>query len=684
MLRFARRTFQGTGPKAVLLLSGVLAVMALVSLGGGGEVNAVPVRQLEEKPTKEGIAMAATLIGSISFMMCLYYFVNYDDKDIKQKSWETISSTISIFCAVLLWSSFNDYAETYVIEVFFGEGETTNGALLVDILHSLFWFAMMQLALGWLSRATGPWQVEPEDMEVLEKDPEKMEEVVEDVEIKLSCFAVLLAHITGFATINAFGTVQLKYFSASPLTSFLAVPLAFFGQLVLQRVTDNIRERISRGDDGKVDEFEKKWDEETEEAENDVMGLTLSFLTINAMRFSLTGCLPNQEGKEDECHAAASGFGIDDELFDHTPAQKFALIGLGFFFTGMVIIVRMYFPEWLEEEKIEEKYEEDKQKLVEAGTHTKKEAHDELRPISHRLKIVGRLCEGVVVAISMCFSWSFFYGLQMALASFAVFEGEPQLLSVVLALTVSIPFMFGLIPLDWLADQDWTDDRWDAAIRGTMTAMALTIGFAWEQCFDACVDAIAVTQGKTGLINVHSTKLALTVFCASLLIPAWYRYILPFMVKKGWNSYGYVLHPSDIGVIALRMQAHHQEEFNNAKGENEEKKREAMGNTMQKMKQLSDVLKAAHAVAHDVRHAAINSAAAVEEGTADHTAYRALPEDDNGALREKNRKLADELEKSQAASLKCQQMLDQTMESMFSSLKVMNVTVSKIEDSHRS
>merc|ERR1719253_1389486 len=71
-------------------------------------------------------------------MMCLYYFINYPDPDIQQKSWETISSTISIFCAVLLFSSFNDLVEAYVITPIFGEGDATYGALFIDILHMLF------------------------------------------------------------------------------------------------------------------------------------------------------------------------------------------------------------------------------------------------------------------------------------------------------------------------------------------------------------------------------------------------------------------------------------------------------------------------------------------------------------------------------------------------------------------
>ena len=65
------------------------------------------------------------------------------------------------------------------------------------------------------------------------------------------------------------------------------------------------------------------WDDECEEAENDVMGLAVSFTTVNALRFFISGCLPNEEGKEEECPA---GF-PKEYLLHHTLSQKCLMIG---------------------------------------------------------------------------------------------------------------------------------------------------------------------------------------------------------------------------------------------------------------------------------------------------------------------------------------------------------------------
>merc|ERR1719181_155967 len=68
------------------------------------------------------------------------------------------------------------------------------------------------------------------------------------------------------------------------------------------------------------------------------------------------------------------------------------------------------------------------------------------------MKRVARLAEGMFQAVSMSFSWSCFYGVQMCLAGYPFFEGEDTLLAIVNALTVSVAGMTLIIPLDNLAD----------------------------------------------------------------------------------------------------------------------------------------------------------------------------------------------------------------------------------------
>merc|ERR1719171_1822143 len=117
----------------------------------------------------------------------------------------------------------------------------------------------------------------------------------------MKCFAVLFSHMVGFAAINGFGTMQqLSFFSKSWQMCLALVPIAAVLMFAWFKVLDTLRAKIAYGDDGVEDEFEKAWDAETEEAENDIAGLSLSFLTVQTMRLAISGILPNQEGEEEE------------------------------------------------------------------------------------------------------------------------------------------------------------------------------------------------------------------------------------------------------------------------------------------------------------------------------------------------------------------------------------------------
>jgi len=620
----------------------------------------------EEKPTAEGVSMAATLIGAISFVMCLYYFINYPDKDIKQMSWQTISGTISIFCAVLAFSSINDLMGAYVTTPIFGEGDATMGALLVDVLHMIAWFAMMQYFLAKMSGAIDSDAEQEKRKALQETDEDAFDAVLFKKKENMACFAVLLAHITGFASINCFGTVQQIFFSSSPAQAFLTPLCALIFMLIIQRLTDSIRESVSLGDDGAKDEFEDLWDEQCEDAENDVMGLALSFTFVSAMRFAITGCLPNQEGKEEECT-------VEEYLYKHTLEQKLQILGAGVVFSIVIFIMRMNWPEWLEEAEEEEEEENGTEEEMAAAAEAKKtETTDTAaeKAMQKRIQFYGRFAEGIYVSTSMCFSWSFFFGTQMVLAGYSFFQGEEEMMAVALALLLSAICLGGIIPMDWLADQDWTDEHCDNAIRSLMQSMAILIGFSWEQCFDASVDQIAERTDEMGIhgLNTHTVKAGLTLFCCILLIPAWKMYMIPFMVAEGWN-YSFPLKIQDIKTIAQQM-AGVPEDIEEEEYEHEEQSTAEAKKTLKKIEKLKASLANLNSVV-DVH--AINSGM-VAAGD-----YQALAGDDKAALKKQNADLRAEADRANAACLKAQKMLDATMANMLSSMQQMNETMGRIE-----
>ena len=147
------------------------------------------------------MAIAVTLFGAISPQLSLYYLTNHPDDDMRKYSYEIINATVSIFSAVLVFQSFNDMVET-----FFLEGKSLEFVVLVDMLHLLVWFWILQLALATIS--------------------------------------------------------------------------GVIGQFLLQRITDVIRDGVSRDDDGRLDEYAKLWDEETEDFERKILNRSFDVFRV--------------------------------------------------------------------------------------------------------------------------------------------------------------------------------------------------------------------------------------------------------------------------------------------------------------------------------------------------------------------------------------------------------------------
>ncbi|CAE8628629.1 unnamed protein product [Polarella glacialis] len=225
----------------------------------------------EEEFTPVDVGCGWMLLGSVAMTMVLFYLVNWKDDDIRRYSWGIISTTISIFTAVLIFSGVNDLYMAWLVNPLLGHrhglydfdraalGFLLFGAFLV-LLHTVVGF----FSGAWkLNRTTvgrlvykpvelpeAVWVIaDPlradygtalDESEVRNHTGEKSIAFKDNMEVfvrkkhmarearerRTKCWATLFAHMAGFAAINAGGDVQhVMIFKSSPLTSLGSVAI---------------------------------------------------------------------------------------------------------------------------------------------------------------------------------------------------------------------------------------------------------------------------------------------------------------------------------------------------------------------------------------------------------------------------------------------------------------------------
>lgn len=460
------------------------------------------------------VAVAVMLLSTMTFVMATFYLTKSEDDDIRKASWQVLSTTISIFSAVLLFQGVNGTLSWYFLSSLEGF-DRQKSEICLSFAHALFWYMVMQMALAWLTGAVtiaellGEMKHESDSESDEERErehntlsrPTNMVELhkKQEAELNLKSWAVLLGHITGFACINCFGTLQQRFVGedvagvvpADAKALFNAATACVVSWIILQLLFSfayRVRLKVSRSDDGELDEMEVMWDEETEDTEDDVLGLCVSFTIVQVLRYGITSRLPDAGGE------------VPPLTLVYSFGESFSLMGVGMFIFGSHIIQMLY-------------------------VHTS----NKYRRINEQWKVVS----------SMVFAWCFFFGMQWNVfvivrlaGGSAEGAGMDTIRAVSLALFLTIVCYLMIFVLDKLADADWTGPEIDATITDLIKGLGILIGFSWEKSFDAAV-TVSAQNMASGYVPRCAVKLLLSILLCSLVIPAWRWYILPELQQLG-------------------------------------------------------------------------------------------------------------------------------------------------------
>jgi len=494
---------------------------------GHGEEGAEHHEKMEIEDKYLGIGVAATLIIGISFVMLIQYLTNSNDADIRRYVWEVLCCTVSIFCAVLLFQGFN------AVLMSFCEGMSKGEILYVAQAHMLFWCFVLHWTLAYHPGRKGQ--------------------------------AVLLAHITGFAAINAWGGVQqFAWFGQSAMHASLVVPISLFGIMVMIRICDIIIEHYAAWTKNPCPKHgHESSAEAAEEAENDIISFCLSFQTCQAVRLWITGVMPNAEGEEKE--------GV---VWTHSFVDTTELGMMGLLFLALTIVV--FFEEDIlfakppkrvseaprqslasaalpgmkvrGDEKAVDRDGDEKLVLTEEGEKAEdEEAEDEEdedeedeeeeedNPLS-----LQRIMDCAICYLTMCFAFIMFFTGEWAVAHVIVATlptRDETILGLGLAMVMSIFSFAGIYALDFVDDTTGRGNpRLHRIIGKVVSALAVLVGFSWERCFDGAIDVLSKTT-----VDPAIAKMALAAICAALLVPAWRMHMLPMVIHEGWK-FGFVVH----------------------------------------------------------------------------------------------------------------------------------------------
>jgi hypothetical protein len=424
--------------------------------------------------------MAMMVFGTMAFVMTLFYFVNWPDADIQHATWCALSDMIAIFCAVLAFSAFSfalhDFAETDA----HAHGPPTFTAICVHFARYIFFMATLEGIFHAFKK--NPWS------------------------FKYS--ATILGHVTGFATIEFFGSLlQFNIFKDSLVLAWLGV-IVFSGVIAVVAHSINIF-TVGRATGS------HHWKEESTETCSEYVALAAGLLFSLVIRMSVSGALP-------PVHGAPR---------NKSDAEVWALLIVALLLIPAVLGISAWkynlsYQISAEEEARIEAEDAAEAEGEEAAVRVKAEG-DAARV---KADMMMRIAETTQMTICFVMGWTLLYWGYWKFYATAGDKDEDfgpggKMLQRLTMAGVNSFIVFGtILVIDKIADRLAHKPDIDYAFRSLLKTCSLLMGLSWESTFNQGVHAISGKyHGSTQTLVV----IGLSAITCAVVLPAWAWYILP-------------------------------------------------------------------------------------------------------------------------------------------------------------
>jgi TRAP-type C4-dicarboxylate transport system permease small subunit len=376
----------------------------------------------------------------------------------------------------------------------------------IDLFIFLAWFVALHAVICMLARSHHSRV--PSQSEAGQKSPEKMQE---EHEATMKSYALLLAHTTAFAGIHCTWRIQHWIHEgehgggAGHVLHHVVMFLPIIGLLVgcfgLFRLSEYVRNHLVKGGEQAATDA---WDKEAEEAENDIAVLALSFLVVQALRYCISEDFPN-------------AYGVEHGTAPVTAWKIFLLSAFSLVFMALVMLILFIINRRRGQEGDGATSFSDFQHQAKAGMDAFEDYVTRWQCTSHQ-------------TASLCVVWCILYSEKWQLQGLTAqlpmkFSPNHTTMSVGLALFTSATAFTLIFCLDKI--QDVSDGKMaKLAIPGIIKALAVLIGFAWEQSFDAAVEIIAEISDEFHFVPASVAKFVMALLVALVVVPQWRIHIL--------------------------------------------------------------------------------------------------------------------------------------------------------------
>lgn len=230
--------------------------------------------------------VSIALLGIVVFILGALYVLKSTNPTLRSGGWLAVSRAMSCYMGVLINMSL--YGN---LCFFLGAKKPTETpdrfTVCLDLGLFVFWWIVKQYATA---ASVG--------LVKFSADEDSIDLEVEFVAWRMESVGTLLGFVTASSAMQSLGSIQqMGKGTRFENTVILGVfPLAFLTALLVYRIGNIVRMHLS-GQSGTISQAEASWGAYMDFAENKVMGLAISHITIQAIRIYMTGDYPTVMGQ---------------------------------------------------------------------------------------------------------------------------------------------------------------------------------------------------------------------------------------------------------------------------------------------------------------------------------------------------------------------------------------------------